>query len=143
MYYFPIIKVIFKQSFTQKRCIFAILFLKSIFFMPPLQRVLRLIFAFFPCYIKFFCILYKWSIASLWSFVINKRLITLETAKDLKTVIPPSKVNCVILHNSNMFFIFYSRFLLYEKYIPIIVLVSLLRLTHFMLLEPYWEYQYL
>ena len=49
--------------FTQEHCVLVILFLKSTFFILPiswpLQRVLCLIFAFFPYQIKFFCILRK------------------------------------------------------------------------------------
>ena len=61
---------------------------------------------------------------SLWSFVINKRCLTLETAEDLKTVILPSKVNGLMMRNFKMFsilpicsqkFLSCSRFLLYEK----------------------------
>ena len=69
-----------------------------------MQRVLCVIFALFPCQIKFFYILYKRSIVSLWSFVISTRCLTSETVKDLKTVILPCKVNCLIRHNFKMFY---------------------------------------
>ena len=55
-------------------------------------------FCFFSRQIKFFSILHKRSIVLL-SLVISKRCITLETAKHLKTVILPSKVNCLMHHN--------------------------------------------
>ena len=57
-------------------------------------------------------------------FVIDKRCTTLEMARDLNTVILPSKVNCLMRHNFNILSILriclekslsYSRFLLYEK----------------------------
>ena len=77
--------------FTQNHCVLVILFLKSTFFkIPfsyPLQRVLCLIFAFFPCQMKFFCILNIISIVLFWSLAINKKCKTLQIAKDLKSVI--------------------------------------------------------
>ena len=98
---------------TQEHCILVILFLKSTFFKPPfsypLQRVLCLIFAFLPCQMKFFCILYIRSIVLLWSLVINKRCITLEIAKDLNTVILPSKVNFLTRHNFKTFSIMMNK----------------------------------
>ena len=54
---------------------------------------------FFPWQINFFCILCKRSIVLLWSLVISIRCINLETAKDLKTVILPSKVICLMCYN--------------------------------------------
>ena len=82
------------------------------------QRVLCLIFVFFPCQIKYFCILCKRSNGLLWSLVISQRCITLETANGLKTVIFLSKVNCVILKcflSDNMFgkvFVLFKIFLI-------------------------------
>ena len=93
------------SNFTQEHCILVILFLKSTFYILrilwPLQRVLCLILP-FSLSMKFFCILCKRSIALLWSLVNGKRCITLETAKDLKTVIRPSKVNCLMRYNFKM-----------------------------------------
>ena len=60
-------------------------------------------FCVFPSQIKFFCILYKQVVVSLLIFVVNKRCITLETGKDLKTVILPSRVNCLMRHNFILF----------------------------------------
>ena len=89
----------------------------------------------------------KISILLLRSLVISKTWITLETPKDLKTVVLPSKVNCLMRHNFKMFSIFTifsqkslscSRFLLYEKWTPSIFTVSLLRLTHFMPQSVTW-----
>ena len=99
-------KIIFKHSFYP-RTLYAcyLISLKSTFFKPPFwypwQRVLCLILAFLPCQMKFFCILYIRSIVLLWNLVINKRCITLEIARDLNTVILPSKVNCLMRHNFN------------------------------------------
>ena len=77
--------------FTQNHCVPVILFLKSTFFkLPfsyPLQRVPCLIFAVFPCQMKFFCILNIISIVLFWSLVINKNCKTLQIAMDLKSVI--------------------------------------------------------
>ena len=79
-------------------------------------------------------------IVLLWSLVINKRCITLETARDLKAVILPSKVNCLMRHDFKMFFIltkYFQRFLScsgflsYEKRTLSIFTVSLLNLTNF------------
>ena len=56
--------------------------------------------------------------------VIEFGCITLETAKELKTLTLPSKVNCLMRHNFQMFsvlkicsqkFLFCSIFLLYKK----------------------------
>ena len=80
-------------------------------------------------------------------FVIDKRCTTLEMARDLNTVILPSKVNCLMRHNFNILSILriclekslsYSRFLLYEKWTPSIFMVLLLRLTHFMQQSVTW-----
>ena len=70
-------------------------FLNQHFLCHPFHShcVLFLIFVFLLCQIKFFCILCKRSIVLSCSLVNGKRCITLETAKDLKTVILPSKVN--------------------------------------------------
>ena len=106
--------------FTQEHYILGILFLKSFIFFF-LFHFLNLPFL---SQIKFFCILYKRSIVSLLRLVINKRYVTLETGKNLTTVILPFEVNCLIRHNFKMFFILTilsekilscSRFLLYEK----------------------------
>ena len=137
--------------FTQEHCILVILFLKSMFFIPPiskpLQVVLCLTFQFFPCRIKFFCVLCKISIVWWWSIVISKKCITLDTAKDLKTVILPPKVNSLMFDNFKIFpilticsqkILFCSKILLYEKSIPSIFTVLLLRWTHFMPQSATW-----
>ena len=59
--------------------------------------------SFFPCPMKFICISNKKSIVLLWSSVINKRCITLETAKVLKILILLCKVNCLIPNNFKIF----------------------------------------
>ena len=71
----------------------------------------------------------------LWSLVISKRCITLETANDLKTLILPSKVDCLMRHILKMFSILticLQKFLLYDKRTPGMFTLSLLKLTHFM-----------
>ena len=103
-----------------------------------MQRALGLIFALFPCQMKFFCILYLISIALLWSLVINKKCITLEVVRDLSTTILPSKVNCLMCHNFKNVFYFDNIFekiaqdFYHTKNEHKFFTVSLLRLTHLM-----------
>ena len=75
------------------------------------------------------------------------KCITLKIAKDLDTVILPSKVNCLMHHNFKMLsilticwekFLSCSRFLLCEKWISSIFTVSLLRLTYLMPQSVTW-----
>ena len=54
---------------------------------------------------------------SLWSFVINKRCLTLETAEDLKTVILSSKVNGLMMRNFYFANMFAKIFILFKIFI--------------------------
>ena len=90
----------------------------------------------FPLPNKVFCTLYKKSVILLWSLVINKRCLTLETAYDLKTVILPSKINCLMRNSFKMFYILTicsqkvlscSRFLLCDKLTPSIFAIKINR----------------
>ena len=87
--------------FTQKIACLLCYFLYQYFLRHPFhshckEYLLYLIFAFLPRQIKLFYILHKRSIVLLRSLVISKICISLETAKDLKTVILPSRVNCLM-----------------------------------------------
>ena len=91
------------------------LFYEQNFLLGSFYRVLQLRYCkkekmrkrFYSCYFLYtqiyiyiyFYILYIRSIVLLWSLVIRKRCITLEIAKDLDTLILPSKVNCLMRHN--------------------------------------------
>ena len=83
-----------------------------------------------------------------WSLVSNKRWITLETAKDLKTVFFLLNLTTswpilvfkmfFILTICSQKFLSCSRFLLHKKWAPSIFTVSQLRLTHFILQSATW-----
>ena len=61
-------------------------------------------FCLFPSLnVAFFVFYAKDQLQLLWCLVITKRCITLETAKELKTIISPSKTNCLMLQTFRMF----------------------------------------
>ena len=61
-------------------------------------------FCIFPSLNVAFSVFYaKDQLQLLWCLVINKRCITLETVKELKTIVSPSKINCLILQSFRMF----------------------------------------
>ena len=93
--------------FIQEHCILVILFLKPTFFIPYFHgRCKSVVFSFclFPSLnVAFFVFYAKDQLQLLWCLVITKRCITLETAKELKTIISPSKINCLMLQTFRMF----------------------------------------